>query len=420
MNCTDIRHLLQDPDTENAFVEFKSFAFLEGDEHHLKLCNEITGIANSGGGVLLIGITPEKKFEGKDIISNPDDTKGLISNLLRDKVSPQINCQVAFIPCPEGDVIGIKIPPKGDIPYAVVKRKGHEIELRSHYIRNDHGLQLVDDAALAGLYREPSMKKNTAIDSNEKDREPKQITVNFSPKITVETPESHERKRQRNVRIIEAGILIAFSVAIYESTLYHIIPWLSILWTVAEVVCFILSIYIFTQASGFQKNVNYIIDLLVSLLPVAWGIMVISPDLLLIGWISIGCFWSLFNLKFSNQIPIPRRNGIAQLFLVIYAVILVVSSFLIQDSLLLLISGVVALLIGGGFFIRYGIPYMLIPAGTFLLKKIDRGVILIRIHYLQEKIVKLQEEHHIRFIFSKEYLKAQVKLDKLKDKLEKS
>lgn len=419
MNCTDIQNLLQDPDTENASVEFKSSAFLEGDEHHIKLCKEITGISNSGGGYLLIGITPDKQFEGKDIFANPDDVKGLISDLLRDIVSPQINCQIAFVPCLDGDVIAIEIPPKGDAPHAVVKRKRHEIESRCIYIRNDHGLQLVDDITLAGLYRKSSTEEHPEIDSIAKETVPQEITVNFSPKITIDIPESQERKRQRNARIIEIGILIAFAAAIFLSTLFHNLLWLSILWSVAEGVCFLLSIYIFTQAASNQKIFGIIIDLVIPLLPIVWGIMVTASNLIVIGWISTAGFWSMLNVYTLKSSSKPRRNAFAQLSLIVYVVFLVISSYLILYPILMVASEIVAVIIAVGYFVRYGIPYIIMPAFKFIKKAANRGSFRRQIRQLQQEMANIKEQHHVLYAISQEYKDAQARLNVLLDKLNK-
>jgi hypothetical protein len=417
MNCSDIQDFLQNPDTENATVEFKLSAFLDGEEHHNKLCKEITGISNVGGGCILLGIAPEKSFEGKDIFPNPDEVKGLITNLLRDSVSPQINCKISLISCPEGDVIAIEIPPKGNVPHAIVKRKGHEIESRSVYIRNDHGLQLADDNTLASLYQQKIPDDLPETISNPGETTTPPIIVNYSPKIKIETPESREIKRQRNTRIIEIGIIIVLVLGIYLSTMLRNILWLSVTWSVLEGVCFSLSVLIFTRVEDNQKYLALIIDSVFPILLIIWGILVNSTILVVIGWIATACFWSLMNLQISNVTSVQRRNVIAHITIITYAVILLISSNLIQDTSLIFTSEIVGAIVVAGYILRFGVPCVIWPGLKLLKKAIVRGILRRQIDQLQQEIARRQDEHRVLYPRSKDYQEAQARLNILIEKL---
>ena len=155
-NCNEIIEIITNPDRENLMVEFKNSGIIRSDEGRKKLLKHIVSFANRNGGRILIGINDDCTFENKDIF-DVDEDKGLINSLIQDRISPKLECEIEFVSCPEGDVMLIKIPRRKEVPHAVIKRKGSEIEAREYYIRTSHGKRMVSDRQLELLFKEESL-----------------------------------------------------------------------------------------------------------------------------------------------------------------------------------------------------------------------------------------------------------------------
>ena len=137
-------------------VEFKNSGIIRDDEGWKKLLKYIVSFANRNGGRILIDIDDDCSFENKDIF-DVDNDKGIINNLIQNRISPKLDIEIEFIPCPKGDVIMIKIPRRKEVPHAVIKRKGSEIVTGEYYIRTPHGKRLVSDRQLELLFKEESL-----------------------------------------------------------------------------------------------------------------------------------------------------------------------------------------------------------------------------------------------------------------------
>lgn len=155
-SCDEIIRIIRNPDRENLLVDFKNSRIIRDEKGRDKLLKHIVSFANRNGGRILIGINDDCTFESKDIFE-VDKDKGIINSLIQDKISPKLECEIEFVPCSDGDVMFIKIPRRREIPHAVVKRKGAEIEAREYYVRTSHGKRMVSDRQLELLFKQESL-----------------------------------------------------------------------------------------------------------------------------------------------------------------------------------------------------------------------------------------------------------------------
>jgi len=155
-DCEELRNIVNNPDEENLKIEFKNSNILNTNEGKKKLAIEIVAFVNKYGGRLILGINDDRTFEGKNVF-DVDTDKGKITGIIRDRISPILNCEVEFLPCTEGDVIIINIPKRKDIPHAVVKKSDGKIINREYYIRTSHGIRDVSDKELQYLFKEESI-----------------------------------------------------------------------------------------------------------------------------------------------------------------------------------------------------------------------------------------------------------------------
>ena len=152
-DCDEIYSILKSLDIEKVNLELKRSDVLRTEEGRKNLAKELVALANHSGGRLIIGLTDDGKFEGKKIF-NVDDDKGIISNLIQDRISPIPIYNVDVLECNKGDLLIIRIDKKKDIPHAVVERKDKEIEKRVYYIKTPHDKRLVTDTQLKFLFTE--------------------------------------------------------------------------------------------------------------------------------------------------------------------------------------------------------------------------------------------------------------------------
>ncbi len=86
--CDEIVEIISNPDRENLLVDFKNSGIIRDDKSKKKLLKHIVFFANRNGGRILIGINDDCTFEAKEIF-NVDIDKGLINNIIQDKISPK-------------------------------------------------------------------------------------------------------------------------------------------------------------------------------------------------------------------------------------------------------------------------------------------------------------------------------------------
>lgn len=168
-DCNKIYEIINNPDIENLKVELKSFNVLNSNPSRKKFLHEIVAIANKQGGQILLGVNNNGSFEGLKL-PDPDKIKGTINNLIFDKISPIIACEIVFINCKEGDVFLINIPKKNEIPYAYVRKSNDEIITREYLIRTSHGVRHVSNRQLQFLFKEEEINFNY----------PFQVVINYN------------------------------------------------------------------------------------------------------------------------------------------------------------------------------------------------------------------------------------------------
>jgi len=152
-NCKKIYEILKEKELEKTTIEFKESAILTSKEGRHKLAQELIALANTKGGKLIIGLSDDGTFEGKDIFE-VDDDKGKINSIIHDKTSPVINYEIEFLQCKDGDLLVINVEKKREIPHACVDRAGSYIKNRIYYIKTPHDKRLVSDNQLKYLFQE--------------------------------------------------------------------------------------------------------------------------------------------------------------------------------------------------------------------------------------------------------------------------
>jgi len=155
-DCEEVKNIIKNQDQENLKVEFKKSNILISNKGKKKLAKEIVAFTNKFGGKIILGINNDRTFEGKNIF-DVDTDKGIITGLIRDRISPMINCEVKFLNCNEGDVLILDVPKKKDMPHAVVNKTYEKIIKREYYIRTSHGVSHVSDKELQYLFKEESI-----------------------------------------------------------------------------------------------------------------------------------------------------------------------------------------------------------------------------------------------------------------------
>lgn len=153
----ELKEWISNIDKESLLIEFKNSDILKKPE---KLMHGIVAFSNRIGGKLLLGVNDDGSIEGWRILK-PDDEKGKINNLIQDKISPILECDIEIVPCKEGDILIIHIPKKRDIPHAYVKKtSGGQILNREYLIRTPHGVRHVSDKQLQYLFQTKSIDIN--------------------------------------------------------------------------------------------------------------------------------------------------------------------------------------------------------------------------------------------------------------------
>ena len=104
---------------ENEEVEWKKLGILQNPFH---LAKSMAAIANTAGGVLLIGITDDGHVEG---IKVKKEHIASIVDVARSKIDPPIRPVIETMPTKKGDVCVVKIPKMfAGVPHAVKGKDG--------------------------------------------------------------------------------------------------------------------------------------------------------------------------------------------------------------------------------------------------------------------------------------------------------
>ncbi|MBW8003362.1 MAG: ATP-binding protein [Planctomycetes bacterium] len=125
------------------------------------LAKIISSLANRKGGSLYIGVHDDGSYEGKGVFNKfacgsktgIDRFKEYIENACRDLISPQIFIEINYYSTEtDEEIVEINIPTRKDIPFAIIKRKGNEIDGRKYFIRTNHGISRVSDKHLQWMF----------------------------------------------------------------------------------------------------------------------------------------------------------------------------------------------------------------------------------------------------------------------------
>ncbi len=98
---------------ENSGVEFKT-----ADVKASSIAKEIVGFANTGGGVVLVGVNDSAKIIGIENISNAEEW---IANICRENVIPAISCTIEIVYFQDKNILFVKVPKGKDKPYQTNK-----------------------------------------------------------------------------------------------------------------------------------------------------------------------------------------------------------------------------------------------------------------------------------------------------------
>ena len=111
INKNDINEILKQG--ENSGIEFKT-----SDVKANSIAKEIVGFANTGGGVILIGVNDNSEIIGIDNIKNSEEW---LTNICRENIIPPINCHTEIININNKNILFIKVPKGKDKPYQTNK-----------------------------------------------------------------------------------------------------------------------------------------------------------------------------------------------------------------------------------------------------------------------------------------------------------
>lgn len=121
---SDLNRLVLDSVPEGKILEFKENLVIVTDDQKREFLSDITALANTDGGDLVLGMKADKGV-AVDLIGlknlSPDDAKNKIENLLRDSVQPRImGCQLRELLLQNGNhVLIVRVPRSFAAPHMV-------------------------------------------------------------------------------------------------------------------------------------------------------------------------------------------------------------------------------------------------------------------------------------------------------------
>ena len=143
----DLRFLLEQKIPEDSTLEYKEDLQLEKDSHKAELCKDVSALANSRGGVILVGIREDRKIAAPQEIvgieeERIDDLIRRIMDTVRSGTYPPVRISVEHIPW-EGNkiVLAIKVPESPLKPHWINKNSPI---YRRFYIRDHAQVRLMD------------------------------------------------------------------------------------------------------------------------------------------------------------------------------------------------------------------------------------------------------------------------------------
>lgn len=136
VNLSDLQSLKDNEIAESKELDYKASINLSAGDEKKELCKDVSAMANTSGGYIIIGVNEKKDENGRNtglpetidgFCDNPDDMILRIINILRDNISPRINgLQIQPVKVNEqGYAIIIQIPKSFNAPHMTVKQSTH-------------------------------------------------------------------------------------------------------------------------------------------------------------------------------------------------------------------------------------------------------------------------------------------------------
>lgn len=153
IDATDLARLVSGAVAEHRTLEFKRELGQGKGDRHRELLSDLTALANSQGGDMLIGIEQTKAGVAMAVpgieIDNLDRKRQDFENVIRDRVEPRLsNYQLGFIPVGENRyVVHFRVRASLAAPHAV-RSEAH----RNYYMRNSAGKHEMDVGELRDAF----------------------------------------------------------------------------------------------------------------------------------------------------------------------------------------------------------------------------------------------------------------------------
>lgn len=153
IDATDLARLVSGAVAEHRTLEFKRELGQGKGDRHRELLSDLTALANSQGGDMLIGIEQTKAGVASAVrgieIDNLDRKRQDFENVIRDRVEPRLsNYQLGFIPVGENRyVVHFRVRASLAAPHAV-RTEAH----RNYFIRNSAGKHEMDVSELRDAF----------------------------------------------------------------------------------------------------------------------------------------------------------------------------------------------------------------------------------------------------------------------------
>ena len=135
LNAGHLEGLVSAEAAEGTSLEFKSEPYGHDHEGVREFLKDITSLANTAGGFLLMGIREEMgiaKAISPISSSDPDKMKQRLESLLQTAVEPRIfGVRIQPVPMPGGYVLAIRVPRSATPPHRVTAKNSNRFYLRS-------------------------------------------------------------------------------------------------------------------------------------------------------------------------------------------------------------------------------------------------------------------------------------------------
>jgi len=132
LSIDELQNLLVNRETKT--VELKESPILDDTE---ELLQQLSAFSNRDGGHVLFGVRDDGSLEGATI--NGEEYAEKITNLARDRTSPQAEVHHKLYSGPDGTVLAVRVSKRVGMPVAIVRRAGHEPEVKGRATSTGNG-----------------------------------------------------------------------------------------------------------------------------------------------------------------------------------------------------------------------------------------------------------------------------------------